>query len=60
MPEICHFYGIVITMYLPDHNPPHFHVHYNEFRATRHSDWSSDGSDATPRPASRLRMARPA
>ena len=28
MPEICHFYGIVITMYLPDHNPPHFHVRY--------------------------------
>ena len=34
MPEICHFYGIVITMYLPDHNPPHFHVRYNEYRAT--------------------------
>ncbi len=28
------FYGIVITMYLPDHNPPHFHVRYNEYRAT--------------------------
>lgn len=34
MPEICRFYGIIITMYLPDHNPPHFHVRYNEFRAT--------------------------
>ena len=34
MPEICHFYGIAITMYLPDHNPPHFHVRYNEYRAT--------------------------
>lgn len=33
MPEICRFYGIIITMYLPDHNPPHFHVRYNEFRA---------------------------
>ena len=21
-------------MYLPDHNPPHFHVKYNEYRAT--------------------------
>ena len=20
--------------YLPDHNPPHFHVRYNEYRAT--------------------------
>ena len=29
MPEICRFY----TMYLPDHNPPHFHVRYNEYRA---------------------------
>ena len=34
MPEICHFYGIVITTYLPDLNPPHFHVRYNEYRAT--------------------------
>ena len=24
MPEISRFYGIVITMYFPDHNPPHF------------------------------------
>jgi hypothetical protein len=30
MPEICRFYGIVICMYLSDHNPPHFHVFYNE------------------------------
>ena len=34
MPEICRFYGIVITMYQPGHNPPHFHVRYNEYRAT--------------------------
>ena len=33
MPQISAFYGIVITMYLPDHNPPHFHVRYNEYRA---------------------------
>lgn len=33
MPEISRFYGIVITMYFPDHNPPHFHARYNEFRA---------------------------
>ena len=30
MPEICRFYGIIITMYLPDHNPPHFHAIYGE------------------------------
>ena len=34
MPEISRFYGIIITMYLPDHNPPHFYVRYNEHRAT--------------------------
>ena len=34
MPEISRFYGIIITMYFPDHNPPHFHVKYNEFHAT--------------------------
>jgi len=33
MPEISHFLGIVIYMYFNDHNPPHFHVHYNDFRA---------------------------
>ena len=29
MPEISLFYGIRITMYYDDHNPPHFHVEYN-------------------------------
>ena len=33
MPEISSFYGIVISMYPGDHNPPHFHVRYNEYRA---------------------------
>lgn len=26
MPCICEFDGIQIYMYVPDHNPPHFHV----------------------------------
>ena len=29
MPEISNFYGIIIYMYIDDHNPPHFHVIYN-------------------------------
>lgn len=33
MPEISRFYGIVITMYADDHNPPHFHIRYAEFVA---------------------------
>ena len=34
MPEISRFYGIIIYMYLDDHNPPHFHVWYDEYEAT--------------------------
>ncbi len=33
MPEICRFLGIIISMYFDEHNPPHFHVRYNEHRA---------------------------
>ena len=33
MPEISRFLGIIIAMYFNDHNPPHFHVLYNEFEA---------------------------
>ena len=33
MPEISRFYGIVITLYFNDHNPPHFHVRYAEHLA---------------------------
>ena len=28
MPEISRFYGIVIQMYLDDHQPAHFHARY--------------------------------
>lgn len=33
MPEISRFYGIVITMYFSDHNPPHFHARYGSDKA---------------------------
>jgi len=32
MPEVSLFYGIRITMYYEDHNPPHFHAEYNGYR----------------------------
>ncbi len=32
MPEISRFYGMVITMYYNDHNPPHFHVKHGRQR----------------------------
>ncbi len=33
MPRLAEFYGIVISMYYLDHNPPHFHVAYAEYHA---------------------------
>jgi hypothetical protein len=33
MPELSRFLGIIILMYFNDHNPPHYHVKYNEYRA---------------------------
>lgn len=28
MPQISRFFGIIISMYYDDHNPPHFHAQY--------------------------------
>ncbi|WP_289225525.1 DUF4160 domain-containing protein [Bacteroides acidifaciens] len=33
MPEISRFYGIIITMFINEHNPPHFHVEYQDYKA---------------------------
>ncbi len=33
MPEISRFYGLIILMNYKDHDPPHFHVWYGDFKA---------------------------
>ena len=33
MPTISMFYGIIISMYYLDHNPPHIHVRYQGAKA---------------------------
>ena len=33
MPTIAYFYGIAISMYFGDHNPPHFHARYGRAKA---------------------------
>ena len=33
MPTISRFYGILVQMYYDDHNPPHIHVIYGEWKA---------------------------
>jgi hypothetical protein len=34
MPTISTFYGIIIAMFWSEHNPPHFHARYAEYKAT--------------------------
>lgn len=33
MPELCRFFGIVISMYYREHAPPHFHAVYGASKA---------------------------
>lgn len=33
MPQISRFFGIIISMYYDEHNPPHFHATYGEYNA---------------------------
>ena len=30
MPEISRFYGIIISIFYDEHNPPHFHARYGK------------------------------
>ncbi|MBF0407918.1 MAG: DUF4160 domain-containing protein [Candidatus Riflebacteria bacterium] len=34
MPELCRFLGIVIYMLYDDHQPPHFHAEYGEYKVS--------------------------
>ena len=34
MPKISRFLEIIIYMYFKDHNPPHFHVKYENYEAS--------------------------
>ena len=33
MAEISRFYGIIISMFGSEHNPPHLHVKYGHYKA---------------------------
>jgi hypothetical protein len=43
VPEICRFRGIVIKMYFADHDPPHFHAEFGEFRVKVSLDGTVEG-----------------
>lgn len=34
MPEISRFFGIIVSIFYDEHNPPHFHARYNEYKIT--------------------------
>lgn len=34
MPEISRFYGIIVSLFWKDHNPPHIHFTYGEYECS--------------------------
>ena len=34
MPEICRFLGIIVFMRYNEHNPPHFHAKYGDYKVS--------------------------
>jgi hypothetical protein len=57
MPEISRFLGIIITMYWEvdaPHSVPHFHVRYNEYKASYGIDPIVQLAGALPRRQQRL------
>ena len=34
MPEISKFFGIIVSLYWRDHNPPHIHFTYGEYECS--------------------------
>lgn len=44
MPEISAFYGIKVYINFREHNPPHFHAEYGEYRVLVYLDgWIVEG-----------------
>lgn len=59
MPSISMFYGIIIRMYFApgEHNPPHFHAYYNEYKASFSIDTLELMEGDFPRKQTRLVQA---
>ena len=32
MPQISNFFGVIIRMFYDEHNPPHFHAQYGDYK----------------------------
>ena len=57
MPELSRFLGIVVYMYLKDHNPPHFHAKYGKHWAQIEISSMQVMNGGLPRPQLALVMA---
>ena len=57
MPEISSFFGIRITMYYEDHQPPHFHAQYGEYKALIDIENGSVFKGALPKSQVKLVLA---
>jgi hypothetical protein len=54
VPRLTAFYGIVISMYVEDHPPPHFHARYGNHEALIRVSDGSVYAGSLPRRALRL------
>ena len=57
MPELARFFGIIITIYMEVNEPhqiPHFHVRYNDYRASYSIEPVAQLAGALPRRQQRL------
>ena len=59
MPSISMFYGIIIRMYYApgEHNPPHFHAYYGEYKTLFNLETLEVSEGMFPRKQSRLVQA---
>ena len=59
MPSISMFYGIIIRIYFApgEHNPPHFHAYYNEYKASFSIETLELADSDFPRKQTRLVQA---
>ena len=57
MPTISMFFGILIKMNYREHNPPHIHVEYGEYRACYRIDNGGLRSGELPQSQGRLVLA---
>ena len=51
MPTVAMIYGILVQIYAADHNPPHIHIRYAEFKATYDFDGNLLDGKLPPRQA---------